>query len=1316
MFLRNSNSPWLRLLLGVLMQTFMKTEAHASEVVCTDTTMSGLQKTLTPYMNSIPPSKDYLCVGTGSTAQMLHPDRAPHTDLAMQGNVVLFSGSAPQQGLNFTLPVGSMVYRNQMSTLGSAEPPPQVGTAGMLLQKPWSKDFLPWTEARWHPGEDITWRGLRVDGSLHGLPYWEYPTPTGPCSPANPNDPNCLPHSPIRPLCSESLSISIGEIASPQLVNEGDSSVWGPKSSYDLILARGLFQVSKHRTNFWGQECESCAETFRDPWFQGRGSNPAFDIQLDAPVPFGSSAPVGPLRISQDFFPTFHNIYAFRTLNLDGGRLKVDFEQSAVTPREMPSFNDLMPPAKRRPTLYKGGLNGVMMAKQVMDEYGNLVAFDRVPKYDFQTDFKVPFISEATALSDSIFDLVPSRFYEPLPNAWRLPHKRLRTVQLREQGATEPAWTIAFVFEHPESDRITVPEIPDTTLSNALSGWDKSEDWRSIYSHFSQSDWLFGSLPDLNDETTLLTVQAYEHNNMFNALINGAPFQDDCFVWKKDKSRANQCYTEDPSFVVDRDDQGEAWYSGACPGACDRDDDRDGRKEEDSNDYAPYLDITNPTNCATCQKRIAAGNDANETEYGYCLKGVSADAYRGPFRQTHEDTGCVNPLYWRGTYNGASWVQDTPPTPMDPFSSWDDDEDGLIDEDGDDNPLLVHMRNLDGSCALGKDPFVPSAAILPTRNGQTWNEECRPPYQAGNDPWTYQVQYVYARSNPYWLLRKRNTPGPDEASTPLGTPAYYYHPPFTEPFWDENGNGRRDSDEPYVDVNEDHEFNNTEDFPGNIHADCVPHPSFHGPQGFKDDSAQTPAAPSTPSGINLIKRIVRMRADVTGNPNNFTEQTWLYRYNDIGFLKAVFDPADVQAIIDLDPSDTIKEPDDILKLSDAHNLAGKPLIMYASQWYTYYNPYAAPGSVAQTEQQKGLPQCYEVAPKILECDSSDPADPDDPSFSLPANACDGEALWEEHFRAEVHVDPDCSPFFKQDCGWCYARNYCSNANCADEEFCQCDSSINYSDDQLRQMGIPDAQPRFRKWMIKSARMRGEDGNMHLYRLDYLGAAGSAYEYNESTTDPHISSYADAHNITIVDEIVEQASDELNGETADRNDFYIYEDDFAVDLDSADSFNFADRPGHYGNTNQYRSTSHRLEFPAKVKTRRIVVMNYYGIAMSDRLILTPGFNGTQASLVANQQFELINKRGQALHKFDPSWVAAWRARQRRFLRRSEHRPHRPRAHRALRRPRRLVFRSLRHRQRLRRREPLRPAMQDTGSAQRSARATRHAGAVDGDQGD
>ena len=127
-------------------------------------------ESLSPYMNSIPPGKEFLCVGNGVGNMVLHPDRAPHTELAQQDGVILFSGTAPQQGLNFQLSAGDLVYRNQMSTLGSSEPSPQIGTAGTLLQMgldgagtsmDTDQYSPPWSEARWHSGEDITWDGYR---------------------------------------------------------------------------------------------------------------------------------------------------------------------------------------------------------------------------------------------------------------------------------------------------------------------------------------------------------------------------------------------------------------------------------------------------------------------------------------------------------------------------------------------------------------------------------------------------------------------------------------------------------------------------------------------------------------------------------------------------------------------------------------------------------------------------------------------------------------------------------------------------------------------------------------------------------------------------------------------------------------------------------------------------------------------------------------------------------------------------------------------------------------------------------------------------
>lgn len=127
---------------------------------------------LSRRMNSIPPDTDYFCVSNGPSNRILHPDRAPYTHLAEQDGVILFSGTAPQQGLNFQLGAGALVYRNQCSTIGSAEPSPQVGTAGTLQQRS-DQFFLPWTGARWHQGEDISWQGYRHDEDWYeGTPHF----------------------------------------------------------------------------------------------------------------------------------------------------------------------------------------------------------------------------------------------------------------------------------------------------------------------------------------------------------------------------------------------------------------------------------------------------------------------------------------------------------------------------------------------------------------------------------------------------------------------------------------------------------------------------------------------------------------------------------------------------------------------------------------------------------------------------------------------------------------------------------------------------------------------------------------------------------------------------------------------------------------------------------------------------------------------------------------------------------------------------------------------------------------------------------------
>ncbi len=1225
---------------------------------------------LSPFMNSIPPSKDFFCVGNGPENRMLHPDRAPHSQLARQDGVILFSGAAPQQGLNFTLNAGALVYRNQMSTLGSSEPSPQVGTAGTLAQGP--SDFsLPWTEARWHPGEDISWHGYRASPNwLGGQPYWALEFgPSPDYGVICPNEAETNVHKPT--------------IYNPSA--EVGFQGWGLRSSFNLQLSRGLYQASKIRANLDGTLTGECPSAFREPWLHARGLDPVFNVSLDLN---GSN-----VRIGKDYFPNYHNIYTYQKLELDGGRLLVDFERSATWPRQATIPNGEWDE--------DGAVSGASVASAVGDEYGNRVVFDRVPKYGWHTDFKVPpngvlhapFISEQNQ-GDSSFGHLPEA-YHPTPNAWRLPHKRLRTVRLFSADAdeTDPAaaeWTIAFVFEHPESDCISREDVPP----NGNDAW---RQWRSIYSHLPQSDWEFGRLPELMDETTLLTVQAYKKGvDDEVALINGAPFQDDYSVWGStigegdeatryppidllgtSPARPNMTFRQSLAIepmvdYVDSDGPGDTTppeTPDGCPGIQGVDDDGDWLTDEDTNNQLPYLaGINSPAACTACQDVIRSGYDSASDCWAPGNSRYSAMPYSiGIFGATPGNyTECKNPLYWRPDSNG-----DPSDTPMDPFAHWDDDEDGLIDEDGEDNPLLVHLRAIpyddtdpnSSDCASGRHPFVPAtsgdhAAIMP---GGDTALDCRPAGEAATlaDPWTYQVQYVYARNNPIWLLLEHAPP--DDGTPPdyyynftpkaLNAPKYYYFTPFSADingdgvdslFYDADGDGTYDeadgdawesslcggtgidctvmdsSTDPAAALNKP-----------NVHSDCVPDPNFRGPQdrekpwmdGFTSDSP-----PAAPSGVNLIKRIVRVRPDQDA-PDNYIEQVWLYRYNDFGFLKAVFDPQAVQAIIDADP--TISEPDDILRLADTAAVGPDgdelPLIMYASQWYTYYNPY--------TLRDAGIEPCYDDAPYIGRCwDYPTLGMPDSPLNYLPANVCDGEGLWQDAYSPEIHTDPDCSPFVRQDCGWCFARYACGGEGC--KAACSCpENAGTYDPTELERMGIPDAVPRLRKHMIKTARMRGGDGEMHLYRFDYLGAASGVY-----ADANRITSFADPHNITIVDEILPQTSEEFYGDSDDRSDFPIYEDDFRLVLDAAPA---EDRPASFGGVSGLSLTSHYFRMPAKVKTRRVVVMNYYGIALSDRLILTPGYDGDRTSLVDDQRYELVNERGQAKHIYDESWVAALR---------------------------------------------------------------------------
>jgi hypothetical protein len=1108
-----------------------------------DPDVQAAREELAPYMNSIPPSKDYFCVGTGPEDRVRHPDRAPHTVLAEQDGVVLFSGTAPQQGLNFTLRAGSLVYRNQMSTLGSVEPSPQVGTAGTLLQRPWGATatytdepmdtIQPWGEARWHPGEDISWQGYRHTLNwLGGIPLWRYVT--------NPATCDSFAGGVYDYLCPDTAPA--GQIYRPCVEAHANTEPWGLRSSINLQLARGTYQLSKVRADFWGDATDECPESFRESWFQGRARLPAFNVQLPSGstnLPDSSSPTQNTagwtndhVRIAERYFPNFLNIYPFRQLELDGGRLVIDFERSATWPRDS-----------------AGEESGSVLAESVRDEYGNVVSFDRVPAYGWETDFKLP------SRPDGNLDSADPHFgtgadglyssYEPNPNAWRLPHKRLRTVRLYSADQAPPIadgsdgpppgeadWTIAFVFEHPESDRIGAHDtpVPEGSFDEYV------QEWKSIYSHLPQVDWEFGRLPELNDETTLLTVQVYEGD----VAINGAPFQDDYSVWGTTVGAESAATKKRVNAGIEYPGD----YNGdGCPGICGIDDDGDGLIDEccavgtDPGESCTVIPPCEEDGTCTAPDGKCCCNDDDEDgvvepiSAVAIVQGVSraaldgwrtaSDPYGNQYAEMEEGLYCPGMCgidddadgQTDETSDGETYPDDQW---KDPFFVYDDDEDGVYDEDSAEDPLLVHLRMIeDPECASGRYPFVPRSkttdvsptevyAQMPGREANTqWDHDCRPVLEAADDPWVYQVQYVYSRSNPYWLLSARKG-GPDGTSVPdpesqdygrveyLKKPRYYYFPPFHR---DLNADGQNsllhcdqaacvdpstggifESDLAACGVDEfkDMVVDSEGDGDGlpNVHPDCVPDPDFRGPTSFNHGGDTVTAEQVGPGDIHLIKRIVRTRPD-PDRRNEIIEQVWLYRYNDFGFLKAVFDPVSVQSLIDAvatDPDvpddDKIKAPDDILKYADTYEVNGRPLIMYASQWYTYYNP-ITPITYDEDGNLVGIPPCYDEAPyrDLGTLCKFDGGETDLEAFGVygplsrhPENVCDGYPLWADGYGKEMHTDPDCSEFMRQDCGWCKFRRLCADLEgneavpCQDRELCTCVGSAAADEDQLVQLG------------------------------------------------------------------------------------------------------------------------------------------------------------------------------------------------------------------------------------------------------------------------
>ena len=261
--------------------------------------------------------------------------------------------------------------------------------------------------------------------------------------------------------------------------------------------------------------------------------------------------------------------------------------------------------------------------------------------------------------------------------------------------------------------------------------------------------------------------------------------------------------------------------------------------------------------------------------------------------------------------------------------------------------------------------------------------------------------------------------------------------------------------------------------------------------------------------------------------------------------------------------------------------------MHASQWYTYYDAHNWYLESYGNADGVTIPECYDWPPFDPDCDD-DRDDAGDPINYMPMNGCDGERLWGDGYEDERHVDPPCSPLMRQDCGTCFGPEFCyEGTDCgAYGLVCDCQGSLAEDPNQLAQMGIPGAVPRSRRFLIKTARVRGADEEMHLYRFDYLGAAGSVHDGNAI-----ITSYADPHHIAIVDELVEQTADEFdNPQDFDyRNEFYIYEDRFRLEMDpsSWDSRAEAMEPATGGDGNAgygggplYDLTSHYLYFRSR----------------------------------------------------------------------------------------------------------------------------------------
>lgn len=183
-----------------------------------------------------------------------------------------------------------------------------------------------------------------------------------------------------------------------------DGGAWGIGEIENLQLARGIYQASRIRPSF-NPDPDECPYYLREPWLHARGREPAFNLRADVD---GSGLTSGDdtERLAREWYPNLLHAYPYTELELEGGRLTVGFERSATWPRQPFVYT------QRGDNLARshGAYAGTVLAEGVYDEYGNRVAFERVPDYGWETDYKVPPQTTVLKLEDPNFSKLPA-FY-----------------------------------------------------------------------------------------------------------------------------------------------------------------------------------------------------------------------------------------------------------------------------------------------------------------------------------------------------------------------------------------------------------------------------------------------------------------------------------------------------------------------------------------------------------------------------------------------------------------------------------------------------------------------------------------------------------------------------------------------------------------------------------------------------------------------------------------------------------------------------------------------------------------------------------------